>query len=182
MALPKEVLKLIAIIDKEDHETVKTVTSPNKLKLGHLYIMAYSPKWKSVLPFYDILPMFMILGKSGDRVLALNFHYLPYTWRKSIVSKLMKKLAQKKRALKYKDVKQALESAKVPDGYLYMCIRTYLYSHIVSKVKEFDSQNYLLVLENVMPRFKKETEEKIYKSLMSKFYKRVGGIKKRKSK
>lgn len=175
MKLPPSVQKIIDIIDKEKHEYVKTVKTPKKMKLGYMYTYIYNPKWRKVLPFYDVLPMMVLIGKGGDRMLGLNLHYLPYSFRVNIAKKLMKLTSWKKR-IQYKDVKKAIESAKVPDGFLYYCIRTYLYSHIMSNVKEFDSQNYEMAIKNVMPKFKKETEENIYKVLMSKFYKRIGGI------
>lgn len=178
VSLPDAVKNIIKIIDREDHETVKTVKSPNKMKLGYMYTYVYDPKHKKTLPFYDVLPMMVLLGKGGDRMIGLNLHYLPYTWRVKIAKNIMKLLSWKKR-IKYSDVKKAINSAKVPEGLLYLCIRVYLYGKIQSNVKEFDSQNYELAIKNVMPQFKKETEENIYKILMSKFYKRIGGIRKK---
>ena len=84
-----------------------------------------------------------------------------------------------KKRIQYKDVVQAIKSAKVPEGYLYLCIRTYLYTHIRSDVWEFNRLNYEEMIKNVMPKFKKAGEEYVYKTLLSRFYKTIGGIRKK---
>jgi hypothetical protein len=174
--LPKQVQKLLDIIEKENNETVDTVKGPSQIKLGSMLLFVYSPKWSKILPFYDVLPLAIPLARYGDRLLAINCHYIPYVWRVSLTRELMKRISWKKR-LQYKDIKQAIKSAKVPHAMLYYAIRTYLYSHVMSSIKEFHSQNFEMAVQEVMPRFKKETEENIYKILMSKMYKRIGGLK-----
>ncbi len=176
-SLPKQVQKLLDIIEDREKIQVETLKSPLKAKLGYLYLMIYDAKWKSQLEFWDALPMFILLGKSGDRFIGINFHYLPWTWRKSLLTEFMKATSWKKR-IKYSDIKNAFKAAQIPKGYLMLCIRTYLYSHIRSQIKEFNNQNFDVVVDNVMPKFKKASEEYIFKTLMSRFYTKVGGIKK----
>jgi hypothetical protein len=173
--LPKQIQKLLDIIEGREKIPAETIKNPLKAKLGYLYLMIYDAKWKDKLEFWDALPMFVLLGKSGDRFIGANFHYLPWSWRKSLLTQFMKRLSWKKRYT-YKDIKDAFQAAKIPMGYLMLCIRTYLYSHIRSEIKEFNNQNYDVVVDNVMPKFKKASEEYIYKTLMSRFYKKVGGV------
>lgn len=175
MSLPQEVQNLIDIINDESSLPVKTLKSPRQIKLGSMLLFGYDPKWKKELPFYDILPIVIPIAKYGDRFLGWNIHYCPFTWRVSLAKELMKRISWRKR-LTYADVKDAFESARTPLGFLQMTVRCYLYSHIRSNVKEFDKLNYELAVKEVMPRFKKKTEEQIYRILMSKFYKRIGGI------
>lgn len=173
--LPKQVLKLLKLIEKENKETVELVKSPREIKLGSLITFVYDPKHKQTLPFFDILPLAIPLARYGDRLLALNCHYLPYTFRISLVTELMKRISWKKR-LQYRDIKAAIQSSKMPHAMLYYCIRSYLYNHIRSEVKAFHTQNFQKAVREIMPRFKKETEENIYRIIMSKTYKRVGGV------
>lgn len=175
---PKLVYKLLEQIIDREHMEAETVKTPAKAKLGAMYLMIYDAKWKDILEFWDTLPLFVLIAKKADRWLGLNLHYLPYTWRVSIAKKLMNMFASKKR-IQYKDVVKAIKEAKVPEGYLYLCIRSYLYTHIRSEVKMFDRQNYDIMIKNVMPKFKKAGDEYIYKVLLSKFYKKTGGIKKK---
>lgn len=173
--LPKQIKRLIELIEKDTKETVDTVKSFAKMRLGQLFLMVYDPKWKHELPFYDVLPMYVLLAKKGDRMLGLNLHYLPYIVRVNVARELMKHSSWGKR-IQYKDVKAAFEASKAPIGMLYLCIRTYLYSHIRSEIKEFHSQNFESIIQEVMPKFKKEDEETIYRLLMSRFYKKAKGI------
>lgn len=177
--LPKQVQKLLDIIENREKLPSETVKNPLKAQLGAMYLMVYDAKWKNELEFWDMLPMFILIGKKGDRWFGINLHYVPWTWRKSLAKELMKRYSWKKR-IQYKDIVSAFKSAKAPMGYLYLCLRSYLYSHIRSEVKMFDYQNYDVVVDNVMPKFKKASEEYIYKTLMSRFYKKTGGIKKTK--
>lgn len=178
-SLPQEVQNLLDIIDDTAIMPVETLKSPNQIKLGSMLLFVYDAKWKNVLEFWDMLPIVIPLAKQGDRFLGLNLHYLIYTWRVALAKELMKRISWKKR-MTYADVKDAIHSAQTPHGMLYLCIRSYLYSHIRSNVKEFNSLNYELAVKEVMPRFQKKTEEEIYRILMSRFYKKIGGIKKSK--
>ena len=181
MSLPQQIEKLLDLIEKTEDEKIDVVKSFKQLKLGSMVLFVYDPKWKNELPFYDVLPVVIPIARLGDRFLGWNLHYLPYTWRVSLAKEMMKKISWRKR-MTYADVKDAIESAKIPHAMLYYCIRTYLYSHIRSQMKEFHSQNYQMVVKEVMPRFKKETEEAIYKILMSRMYKRLKGIPKSRKK
>lgn len=176
--LPKQVLKLLDEIIDREHMEPEIIKTPAKARLGAMFLMIYDAKWKSILEFWDALPIFVLIGKGADRWLGLNLHYLPYTWRVAIAKKLMTMFASKKR-IQYKDVLKAIKSAKVPEGFLYLCIRTYLFSHIRSEVRMFDRQNYDIMIKNVMPKFKKAGEEYVYKTLLSRFYKKIGGFKKK---
>ena len=176
--LPQKVMKIIGQIISEDFYPPEIVKTPQKAHLGAMFIMIYDAKWKDILEFWDALPLFVLIAKGADRWMGLNLHYLPYTWRVSIAKKLMTMFASKKR-IQYKDVVQAIKSAKVPEGYLYLCIRTYLYTRIRSDVWEFNRMNYEEMIKNVMPKFKKAGEEYVYKTLLSRFYKTIGGIHKK---
>lgn len=166
MALPRQITQLL---DQVQDKKIKSV-NPGKLRLGYLYLMVYNPKWKKELPFYDILPLFFVLGRQGDRVLGVNIHYLPYTFRVNLAKKLMQATKNRHR-ITYQDIKKAWQSAKVPAGFAMVCIRSYLYNHIMSEIKQFDWESYKVAVQNVMPRFKKEAETRIYKTILQQFYK-----------
>jgi hypothetical protein len=173
--LPAQVKKIIDLIIKEN-QYVDTITDFRKMKLGALYTMVYSPKWSKILPVYDTLPLFMLLGIGSDRLYGINIHYAPWAVRQQLARIIMKMFSWKKR-LQYRDIKKAWEASKMPLGLTRLFFRTYLFSHIRSEIKEFHSQNYEMAVSEIMPRFKKKTEEEVYKMIMSQFYKHAGGIK-----
>lgn len=174
----KQIDNLLKLIEQESTD-VKTISQPSKLRLGYMYLHVYDPKLKDQLPFYDVLPVFVLLARKSDRILGLNLHYLPYSFRVAAAKYLMQSIKNKKR-IDYQDIKAAFKASKAPIGMLQLCIRTYLYSHIRSNIKEFNPTNYEMVIKEVMPRFEKKTEENIYRIIMSKFYKRAGGVSKTK--
>jgi hypothetical protein len=130
--------------------------------------MAYDPKWKKELPFYDVIPLYILMARSGDRCWGINIHYLPWTYRIQLAKKLVQATKNKKR-LKYKDIRDAWISAKIPLAYAYMCIRCYLYSHIRSEIIEVNYDNYQKIVQDIHPKFKKEDEMTIIKYIMWKF-------------
>jgi hypothetical protein len=137
-------------------------------KLGHLYLMSYDPKWKEQLPFYDVLPLFILLGRSDDRFFGINIHYLPWTYRIQLVRRLLSATKNKKR-LKYLDIKKAWVSAKIPMAYAYLCFRSYLFNHIRSNIAEIPLDNYDAVVKTIRPKFMEEDEMTIIKYIMWKF-------------
>lgn len=174
--LPAQVKKIIDLIIKEN-QYVDTITDFRKMKLGYLYTFVYSARWARTLPVWDALPLIILIGKSGDRFFGINSHYLPWAIRVSVVRQLMKMTSWKKR-ITYADIKKAWKAAKAPWGLLMLCLRTYLINpaNIRSEVKEFHSQNFEMAVQEIMPKFKKKTEEEVYKMILSKFYKHAGGI------
>lgn len=176
--LPPQVLKLIKDIVDDKQYPPELIRTPNKALLGAMFFMVYDAKWKTELPFWDMFPLFVLIGKYGDRWLGLNLHYLPYAWRVNVAKQLMTRFSSKKR-LQYKDILSAIKDSKVPLGALYFCIRQYLFSHIRSEVYMFNRMNYSTMIENLQPKFKKASESTVYKAILSKFYKKIKGIRKR---
>jgi hypothetical protein len=173
--LPAQVKKIISMIEKESGY-VDTIRDFRKMKRGFLYLLVYDAKWKAELWAWDALPIFVLIDIKGDRMFGWNLHYLPFVLRVNVCRQLMKMTSWKKR-LQYRDVVKAWKAAKAPIGFLHLCFRTYLFSHIRSEIKEFHSQNFEDAIQDVMPKFKKKTEEEVYKIILSKFYKHAGGIK-----
>lgn len=60
-----------------------------KLNVGEMRLFTYDPKWKKVLPYYDVYPLILVLAIYSDSFLGVNFHYLPPQYRQQILSKLI---------------------------------------------------------------------------------------------
>lgn len=166
MSLPKEVEFLINSLYDED---VMSVSSTNRLKLGHLLLFYYPmPKYEQQLPYFDALPLMVLLGYNGTHLHGLNLHYMPYLWRINVAERLMRSLRNKKR-IRYKDIAQAWIDAKMPVGMLKLCYRTYLINRISSSIKIFNYDTYKPVIVNVLPQFKKENSSNIIRDIERKF-------------
>lgn len=56
---------------------------------GHFYMFGYYPKHHDTLPYYDRFPLVIPFSKQSRTFHGLNFHYLPYQYRLTLLQKLM---------------------------------------------------------------------------------------------
>lgn len=67
--------------------------SVSKPKVGRLYAMMYDAKHKNTLPYWDVYPLIVYLGKSARHkhlMLGLNLHYIPPKARAEFLEELLK--------------------------------------------------------------------------------------------
>lgn len=162
--LPKEIDFLISEITREDAESVN---SSSKLRLGRLYLWYYpDPKYKDKLEVYDQIPLVMLLDvPDGKYILGLNLHYIPWTYRINF----LKLIQAKGMKIKYADVAKAWKQASIPYGFLSLAIRKYLINRIRSNIRIFsDPEDQLNVARNVLPLFKKQNMNSVYKDINKK--------------
>lgn len=164
-SLPPEVESLLGKLKDSSIQSV----SPNRVKLGWLYTMIYDAKLKDKLPYWDACPLMLVLAKRPGNILGINVHYLPYQYRESLTESLLRSVKNKNR-ITYADIKIAWKSARIPLGFASLAIRSYLWSHIKTPLKEFTWSNYKEAIANILPRFKKETESMIHLEIIGKFY------------
>lgn len=56
---------------------------------GKMYAFGYFPKGHDTLPHYDKFPLVIPWRKDGKHFYGLNFHYLPYQYRLTLLNKMM---------------------------------------------------------------------------------------------
>lgn len=103
---------------------------------GAMYIFKYDPKYKEELPFYDGWPCSLVFGIEGDRIHAINFHYLPFFIRGKLFDKLWQ-IASKYQNNSQQQVlrmnwKLLGNVSKFPE--VRPAVHSYLYSHIRSRI------------------------------------------------
>ena len=94
---PKDVQILFDKLYK--NQTIPKI-KPNKLtraRFGFPLMFKYSPKHASTLPYYDILPMPILLAKYPDGFLGLNLHYLPWAKRLQLADRILRATKNRKR-------------------------------------------------------------------------------------
>ena len=171
--LPKQVLHLLA---KLSDPKVTTVKKSKKLRVGNLYLFLYDAKFKRILPYWDKLPLVILFGYSGSHMIGVNFHYLNWAQRISLLRKLgvRRKTGYK---LKYKDILRAWKAAKLPQALMYLSIRKYLISHIRSDVKvwdEIDGDDWGEVAKIILPKFAKKGDSFVIRDIQRKFKENKG--------
>lgn len=106
---------------------------------GCMYMFKYDPKTKDDLPYYDIFPCSLIFSVEGNLVRGINFHYLPIPIRAKLYDKLwqiMMVYRNNQQQCKRITWKFLSNVSKFPE--VRACVRSYLYSHIQSKLIRVD--------------------------------------------
>lgn len=154
---------------------------PSKVKralFGFPMMFKYSPKHASTLPYYDILPMPILLNKLPDGFLGLNIHYLPWAKRLQLADRLVRASKNRKR-ITYPQIKRAWNSLRLPMGYANLIIRRYLTSHIQSDIAVFTWETYRAAAVNIPGKWRKKSERAVFTAMMSKWKNHVKDTKKK---
>ena len=167
-----------------------------KMHLGFIYTLAYDPKLKETLPFYDKVPLFCPIKILPDRILALNFHFLPPKQREAFLNEYYNSLLSSAEKYGYEDLNDVPESqlsawcqdiitdvylmaTSSPGNYLRACVRTYLYSHILSRISPIDINEWDDVANTILPKFAKKSSSEIYKTVKENYKKYKNNIRKK---
>jgi len=108
--------------------------------IGGMFLFLYDPKYKDVLPFYDMYPLVLPVEMYSDGLLGINLHYLQPMARVSLLKALVdvndgnKYTKTKKLTLSYEILKAYSNQLKGVDG----CIKRYLYGHVRSSFHQVD--------------------------------------------
>ena len=154
---------------------------PGKIARAHFgfpMMFKYSPKTASTLPYYDVLPMPILLAKYPDGFLGLNIHYLPWSKRLQLADRLVRASKNRKR-ITYPQIKRAWNSLRLPAGYSYLIIRRYLTSHIQSDIAVFNWDNYRQAAVNIPGKWRKKSEKAVFAAMMLKWKDHVKDSKKK---
>lgn len=140
-------------------KTTKDLQVNTRFLPGSLYIFKYDPKTKEDMEYYDAFPCSLIFGVDNDRVTGINFHYLPYVVR----GKLFDKLWQI--AVTYRNNQQQVKRltwkflsnvSKFPE--VRPCVKSYLYSHLQSKLIKVDVDDWKTAILLPVESFAKKSQ------------------------
>jgi hypothetical protein len=133
--------------------------------IGRMFMYAYDPKGKLTLPYYDKVPLIILVSVDSDGFHGLNLHYLPPFLR----AKLMDALFSLRNNNKYDDsTKLAKISYEVLSSaskfkYFAPCFKRYLYSHLQSNFLYISPENWDKALMLPTERFAKMSKDKVFK-------------------
>lgn len=112
--------------------------------VGHMYLFTYDPKYKDVLPYYDMYPLVIPIEFYSNGFLGINLHYLPPSGRASLMDKLKKVASDNKYNEKTK-LNISYEILKLYSKQFVgveNCIKRYLYSHVRSQFHQVTAQDW----------------------------------------
>ena len=139
-------------------------------KKAYEQVGGYDPKFKKTLPYYDRFPLSIIVCPAEKGFHGLNTHYLPPEIRAKLFDALLdlstdKKLTERRRLeLTYGMLKG---SSKLK--YFKPTYKSYLTSHIDSKIVIVPPEEWSNVLFLPLQHFKKATAQEVWKDSRSKF-------------
>lgn len=106
--------------------------------VGKVYFYKYDPKWKAILPKYDMFPLTVIIEPYSNGFLGLNLHYLSVGERIALLDELSEfasndMLDETTRFLiSYK----RLKATSMAFSLAKPCVKRYLWTHCRSKFVE----------------------------------------------
>ena len=126
--------KVSDLIKKVKRDPNQLFTKDATPSIGQMYMFVYDPKYKNVLPFYDMYPLVFPIEFNNNGFLGINLHYLPPLARANLLSSL-KKLSNNN---KYDDTTRLVISYEILRAHAVQfrgfenCVKRYLFSHVRS--------------------------------------------------
>jgi hypothetical protein len=135
--------------------------------VGKMLFYNYNPKHKATLPYYDTFPLIFPLeisaGGPKGSFLGLNLHYLPYYERARLMQALYNTINSKDINPKSK-LQISYDILKGASKYKLFkpCLKRYLKTHIRSRIRVIDPEQWNFVLMLPIARFMKQSELKVW--------------------
>lgn len=134
----------------------------NRQMLGHFYLFRYDPKYKDTLPYYDRFPTVLLLDRNRDGFTGLNFHYLPFAFRATLMDQLYNYVIGKDELTRIKVTYQILNTtARL--RFFRPCLKQYLNNQIRSRLVHIDVKEWDVSLFLPLQRFAKKREQTVHK-------------------
>ena len=142
-----------------ESEKISDAVFQKRASLGDLFCYYYNPKYKDVLPYYDMFPMIMLLSAEKETFLGINFHYLRPKWRAILLDRVTAKIGGGlPKWSKLRNIKQIAPT-----------IKRYRYDHIMRKVIPIEDDEQEIAIFLPTERFKKSGKTKVWSESERKF-------------
>lgn len=132
--------------------------------LGQLYLFEYKAKtYPAKLPYYDRYPLALILSRTPNGFIGLNFHYLPPRARALLFQELLK-LEKTDWKSKENKIKVTYELLASYQRYKYFrpCIKRYLASHVGKTFVKIEPHEWEVALFLPTERFIGDKKENVW--------------------
>ena len=166
-----EIKSLLASPWEVDKKSFDGITSrslvPGVNDIGKMFTYVYDPKYKETLPYYDQVPLILLIKPLDNGWHGLNLHYLPPKQRETLITNLMGFMSNKRinegtrLKLSYK-----LLSEVAKYRYFAPCFKRYLFSHVRTKTKLIPFNKWPNALLLPVARFKKASITTVWSDSM----------------
>ena len=151
----------------------------NKLRshvhTGKMFMFSYDPKYSETLPYYDMLPLILLMEVRNDHFLGLNLHYLPPRARAMLLDAIVDNEIKHDRFKRdntdkdttvqfdYQIMKRAARS-----NLFKPCVKKYLFSHVrSSSFLQIPGEDWEEVIFLPFEQFRKADKRKVWRDSMA---------------
>tara|TARA_Y100000034_G_scaffold118859_1_gene160004 strand:+ start:39 stop:641 length:603 start_codon:yes stop_codon:yes gene_type:complete len=142
-----------------ESEKINPLVFRKRVSLGDLFCYYYNPKYRDVLPYYDMFPMIMLIGADKDTFLGINFHYLAPKFRAILLDRVTAKVG--KGIINWKKISKIREIAPT--------IKRYRFDHIMKKVVPIEESEQEVAIFLPTERFKKSSRAQVWSDSKRRF-------------
>lgn len=140
----------------------KNLRNTKRPLIGHMYFYIYDPKWKKILPYYDVFPLVIPLDYYPDGFLGMNLHYLPYLLRAKLLDFLFTLEYKTSNDQKYMAVSYGVLKGLAGSSGYEPTIKRYLYSHVRSPFAEVLSDEWENAAFLPVEQFRKANKREVW--------------------
>ena len=142
-----------------ESEKIQDTVFRRRVSLGDLFCYYYNPKYRNILPYYDMFPMIMLLSAEKETFLGINFHYLRPKWRAILLDRVHAKIGSG--LPKWSKLRQIKQIAPT--------VKRYRFDHIMLKVVPIEEDEQEIAIFLPTEKFKKAGKAKVWSESERKF-------------
>tara|TARA_R110001592_G_scaffold70567_2_gene216144 strand:+ start:105 stop:689 length:585 start_codon:yes stop_codon:yes gene_type:complete len=144
------------------HSTGRDIPHSTRLSVGHLYLFTYNPATKRKLPYYDTLPLMLMLERKNDGFFGMNLHYLDPRLRTSILNRLVSSRLQENDEFARLRIDYDYLKDKPQYIPLVPCYKYYRFNRVSSKVVEIEFEDWSTVAAMPIEIFRKSSKRRVF--------------------
>lgn len=131
--------------------------------IGRMVYYKYQAKYDGKLPYWDRMPLTIVIEETNDHLLSLNLHYLPPKVRGTFLTRLMDVInnARFNKSTKLKITYGLLKSVS-KYRYFQPCLKRYIKKNIRSNIMIIRPSQWHLAIHLPAARFKGATEKQVW--------------------
>jgi len=142
-----------------ESEKINSLVFRKRVSLGDMFCYYYNPKYRQVLPYYDMFPMIMLIGADKDTFLGINFHYLAPKFRAILLDRVTAKVGGG--LINWKKISMIREIAPT--------VKRYRFDHIMKKVVPIEENEQEIAIFLPTEKFKKTGKAQVWSDSKRKF-------------
>ncbi len=131
--------------------------------IGRMCYFRYKAKGDGSLPYWDRNPLVIMIGEDKEHFLGLNLHYLPPKYRALLLGRLVKLLNNNKMdKTTYLRVSYQFLAAASKYRWFKPCIKSYLKTHMLTRINFIEPKNWHKAILIPMARFKGASSKRVW--------------------